>query len=246
MKPRRIVVRRSDEGQMLSIVVDLRETPPGSTSAVASPDHMWKYTPGRYERFMKPGLDILGGLILTLLAIPAMLLIIVVIWKTMGRPALITQRRIGRGGRVFRLFKFRTMLPDRRREQRPFPGPDRRKVHKSPDDPRLTNVGRFLRKWSLDELPQLWNVVLGHMSLVGPRPELVEIVESQYQPWQHRRHVVKPGVTGLWQTSSRGEDGMMHHNTHIDLTYIERISFMGDLRILLLTLPAVLGLRRGY
>ena len=110
------------------------------------------------------------------------------------------------------------------------------------DDPRHTRVGRFLRKWSLDELPQFWNVVRGDMSLVGPRPELVEIV-ARYEPWQHQRHVVKPGLTGLWQVSSRGT-GMMHLHTDIDLEYIETMGPITDLKILLRTIPATLR-RRG-
>ena len=119
---------------------------------------------------------------------------------------------------------------------------DRRQNHKSDDDPRHTRVGRFLRKSSLDELPQFWNVVRGDMSLVGPRPELVEIV-ARYEPWQHQRHVVKPGLTGLWQVSSRGA-GMMHLHTDIDLEYIETMGSVTDLKILLRTVPATLR-RRG-
>ncbi len=116
------------------------------------------------------------------------------------------------------------MAHDRRQQQEPV-DQDRRQTHKTTDDPRHTRVGRFLRKWSLDELPQFWNVVCGDMSLVGPRPELVEIV-ARYEPWQHQRHTVKPGLTGLWQVSSRGT-GMMHLHTDIDLDYIETMGF-GD------------------
>jgi lipopolysaccharide/colanic/teichoic acid biosynthesis glycosyltransferase len=230
---------------MRSVAADVPVAYLGPRPAVTEADLTWSYTPGWYERFLKPALDIVGGLVLALLAMPLMLLITVIIWITMGRPALLTQRRIGQGGRTFTLFKFRTMLPDRREQQRPFPGPDRRRLHKSPNDPRLTPVGRFLRKWSLDELPQFWNVVLGDMSLVGPRPELAEIVERHYQPWQHLRHVVKPGVTGLWQVSARS-NGMMHDNTHIDLVYLDQASLLTDVKILVLTVPAALGLRRGY
>jgi lipopolysaccharide/colanic/teichoic acid biosynthesis glycosyltransferase len=103
-------------------------------------------------------------------------------------------------------------------------------------------VGRFLRKSSMDELPQFWNVVRGEMSLVGPRPELVEIV-NRYEPWQHQRHVVKPGLTGLWQVTTRGS-GMMHLHTDIDLEYIQTIGLRTDLRILLQTIPATLQ-RKG-
>jgi lipopolysaccharide/colanic/teichoic acid biosynthesis glycosyltransferase len=124
-----------------------------------------------------------------------------------------------------------------------FRGRDRRSTHKSEHDPRIRPVGRFLRKWSLDELPQLTNVLTGHMSLVGPRPEMVQIVE-RYEGWQHARHRVKPGITGLWQVSAR--EVPMHEATHIDLEYVERLSFLEDLRILAGTLPAALGDRKGF
>jgi lipopolysaccharide/colanic/teichoic acid biosynthesis glycosyltransferase len=135
------------------------------------------------------------------------------------------------------------MNHDRRNGSQPYV-PDRRKTHKHEQDPRLTALGRFLRKWSLDELPQLWNVVRGDMSLIGPRPELVSIVE-RYDTWQHARHRVKPGLTGLWQVTARG-DGLMHEHTHIDLAYAARVSLRGDFKILLLTIPALLGRRTGY
>lgn len=201
--------------------------------------------PGGYERAWKPVLDRAGGVILTVMALPLMLWIALKIWATMGSPVLLRQRRVGLSGRPFTMYKFRTMVPDRRCHQQPFAGPERRKVHKSPDDPRITNVGRFLRKWSLDELPQLFNVVRGDMSLVGPRPELVEVVETHYEPWQHRRHQVKPGITGLWQISER-DNGLMYQHTELDLAYLDRLSLLTDLKILLLTVPVALGYRRGH
>ncbi len=106
-------------------------------------------------------------------------------------------------------------------------------------------MGRFLRRWSLDEIPQFWNVLLGHMSLVGPRPELVEIVETRYEPWQHRRHAVKPGITGLWQVSARSAEELMFERTDIDLHYVDNVTFTHDAKILLQTIPAALGLRKG-
>lgn len=199
---------------------------------------------GPYERFVKPGLDIVVGTLLTIITLPAVLAITVAIWISMGRPAVFTQKRVGRGGRSFTVFKFRTMAHDRRALETPFVGQDRRFVHKSPEDPRITRVGRFLRKWSLDEIPQFWNVVLGQMSLVGPRPELVEIVETKYEPWQHRRHEVKPGITGLWQVSLRN-GAEMHQTTEVDLEYLRSVTFLGDLKILLWTVPAALGYRMG-
>jgi lipopolysaccharide/colanic/teichoic acid biosynthesis glycosyltransferase len=196
---------------------------------------------GPYLRFVKPVFDLLGGAFFTIATLPLVFVVVLTIWSTMGRPAILRQRRVGRGGRVFDIYKFRTMDPDRRRESRPWDGPDRRVVHKTPDDPRHTLVGRFLRKWSIDEIPQFWNVLLGQMSLVGPRPELVGIVETKYEPWQHRRHTVKPGVTGLWQVTARNDGPLMHECTEIDLQYVDHITFLGDMRLLLQTLPSALG-----
>jgi lipopolysaccharide/colanic/teichoic acid biosynthesis glycosyltransferase len=139
------------------------------------------------------------------------------------------------------------MRPDRRRpgwRSESYEDEERRRTHKHPNDPRLTVLGRFLRKWSLDELPQLWNVVRGDMSIVGPRPELTEIV-SGYEPWQHDRHRVKPGLTGLWQVRARG-DGPMHERTDLDVNYAARVLFRTDFKILLLTVPTVLGRRTGF
>jgi lipopolysaccharide/colanic/teichoic acid biosynthesis glycosyltransferase len=198
-----------------------------------------------YQRWLKPGLDGLAGGVLLLLALPLMGLVALVVWVNMGQPVIIRQRRVGHGGGIFSMYKFRTMEPDRRQRRQDFSGPERRLNHKSPEDPRMTRVGRVLRTWSLDELPQLWNVVRGEMSLVGPRPELEEVVERHYQPWQHRRHQVKPGLTGLWQISERN-NGPMHEHTEVDLAYLEQISLRTDLEILLRTVPAALGYRRGF
>lgn len=198
-----------------------------------------------YERLWKPALDRAVGLILTILTLPIIIATAIAVFVDLGLPTLLRQERVGLNGKVFRVYKFRTMEPDRRTPDEPsFVGADRRVNHKSKDDPRLTRLGRFLRKWSLDELPQLWNVVLGDMSLVGPRPEMVQIV-SHYEPWQHARHQVKPGVTGLWQVSARGEVPM-HEATHIDLEYVKGMSFAADLKILAKTIPAALGDRTGH
>ncbi len=200
---------------------------------------------GAYERFWKPALDRLAGLVLMLLTLPIIIPAALTVFVDLGFPIFLRQERVGRGGKIFKVYKLRTMEPDRRTPVAPsFVGTDRRVNHKSKDDPRLTRVGRFLRKWSLDELPQLWNVVLGDMSLVGPRPEMVQIVRH-YEPWQHARHQVKPGVTGLWQVSARGEVPM-HEATHIDLEYIKSVSFAADVKILAKTIPAALGDRTGH
>jgi lipopolysaccharide/colanic/teichoic acid biosynthesis glycosyltransferase len=173
-----------------------------------------------------------------------MISIAIAIRLGMGPGVFYTQERVGRGGSRFFVYKFRTMLPDRRLERGNIPGQDRRMNHKSTDDPRHTPLGRFLRKCSLDELPQLFNVVRGHMSLVGPRPELAFVVDHLYRPWQHQRHAVKPGITGPWQISERGFVPM-HESTEIDLLYAQNLTALTDLRILLAT-PLSMLRRPGH
>jgi lipopolysaccharide/colanic/teichoic acid biosynthesis glycosyltransferase len=199
---------------------------------------------GVYESVVKPVVDRLAGVVLSIITFPIVLVVVPVIWATMGRPAIFAQRRVGRFGKEFTVYKFRTMGQDRRTSDTPIVQDDRRVNHKSNVDPRHTDVGRFLRKWSLDEIPQLWNVALGNMSLIGPRPELPWIVE-RYEPWQHARHEVKPGLTGLWQVSARG-DAPMHEATDIDLDYVNHVTFTHDLTIALHTPTAVLGSRQGH
>jgi lipopolysaccharide/colanic/teichoic acid biosynthesis glycosyltransferase len=200
---------------------------------------------GGYERFVKPVVDRGLALIFLLILLPVILLTAILVIVEFGRPVLFTQRRIGRDNRVFTLYKFRTMAQDRRTAIRSVHGvpQERRVTHKSRSDPRHTKVGRVLRKCSLDELPQLWNVLRGDMSMVGPRPELEEVVQ-RYEEWQHRRHVVKPGLTGLWQVSRRGEEPM-HMLTHVDLAYVDALSLRADVSILLRTPVAVVFKRRG-
>jgi lipopolysaccharide/colanic/teichoic acid biosynthesis glycosyltransferase len=193
-----------------------------------------------YERLVKPVLDRVGAALLLAVFGPLLALIALAVWVTLGSPIMLTQERIGQHGRTFGMFKFRTMRPDRRNGQRSdYRGPERRRTHKSADDPRHTWLGRRLRKTSLDELPQLLNVLRGEMSLVGPRPELAEIA-AQYRGWQHARHVVKPGITGLWQVTERPNGALMHECTEIDLAYVQRLSLRADLAIMLKTPLAVL------
>lgn len=194
-----------------------------------------------YVRYGKRALDLVLGLPLFLLSLPLLAGLVVAVAIDVGRPVFIRQPRVGAAGRVFGMLKFRTMHPCRRRRHGGPPrGVERRRTHKHPEDPRLTRLGRRLRRWSLDELPQLWHVVTGTMSLVGPRPELVEIVET-YEPWQHARHRVKPGLTGLWQVTERRPGAVMHHCVLTDLAYLEQLSFTTDLRILARTVPVLVG-----
>ncbi len=193
---------------------------------------------GRYQRIVKPVFDALGAAVLLVLFLPALLLVAAAVRVKLGKRVIYRQERTGRDGTSFVMYKFRTMHPDRRRAQVPFEGVDRRVSHKRDDDPRHTPLGRFLRRSSLDELPQLWNVVMGHMSLVGPRPELPHVVAG-YEPWQHQRHEVKPGLTGFWQVSDRA-GGLAHEGVHLDIAYLRQLSFSTDVRVLLRTVPVTL------
>lgn len=200
--------------------------------------------PTTYERIVKPVVDRLGAALLIVLLSPVLLVVWMTVLLALGRPGLLGQQRAGVDGTPFTMLKFRTMLPDRRR-----PGPDasytgmeRRRTHKSPDDPRHTRLGRMMRKMSLDELPQLLNVLLGHMSLVGPRPEMYYLIHG-YSPWQRTRHLVKPGLTGLWQTTDRGRGLALHECIDLDLVYIDGLSLRTDLAILGRTPLALLRVR---
>jgi lipopolysaccharide/colanic/teichoic acid biosynthesis glycosyltransferase len=199
---------------------------------------------GFYVRVIKPVLDRVLGLILLIVTAPIMGLAALAVLIRMGRPVIYKQARVGLHGKPFEIYKLRTMAPDRRVIQMPFNGQDRRRVHKSPNDPRVDSLGRILRAARLDELPQLWNVVRGDMSLIGPRPELPEIVKT-YEPWEHQRHLVKPGITGSWQVS-RSNGKLMRECVDIDIRYVERVSLWEDLSILIRTPVAMFGSRKGY
>jgi lipopolysaccharide/colanic/teichoic acid biosynthesis glycosyltransferase len=191
---------------------------------------------GAYARTWKPCLDRLLAVFLLIATAPVLALVALVVRVSLGPRVIFRQQRIGIHGGSFDVLKFRTMRPDRRRADVPISFPDRRCTHKSGADPRHTTVGRFLRRWSLDELPQLFNVARGQMSLIGPRPELPSVV-ARYQPWQHERHDVKPGLTGLWQVKARG-DGPMELRTDLDIEYARGVCLALDARILMATATA--------
>ena len=147
-------------------------------------------------------------------------------------PFFFTQERVGLRGNPFRMLKFRTMAIGGRLPQDGGP-------HKRRDDHRVTRVGKFLRATSLDEDPQLVNILRGEMSLVRPRPEIFSIVLGKYQPWQYQRFLVPQGMTGWWQVTGRGRKLLCEH-TEDDLYYIQDASFWFDLKILLMTVRAVI------
>ena len=155
-------------------------------------------------------------------------------------PALYCGARVGKNGRIFNCCKFRTMVPGADRLQEELRGRNERQApcFKIADDPRITGIGGFLRRYSLDEVPQLWNVLKGEMSLVGPRPH-PEADCRRYVPEHWRRLEVTPGMTGLWQVTARS-DPSFEKNMQLDLQYIEHWSLWLDFRILCKTLPVVL------
>ncbi|HUS17332.1 MAG TPA: sugar transferase [Chloroflexia bacterium] len=187
-------------------------------------------------------LDLLVGAGLLLPALPLMALIAAIIRRDSAGPALFRQRRIGRHGRPFQMYKFRTMYHQTEEAEAHLgeaPGvPPAGGAYKLPDDPRITRVGRFLRRTSLDELPQLFNVLRGEMSLVGPRPELPAVVAG-YAPWYLARLAVPPGMTGAWQVRGRSTRPLPQKIAD-DLEYLQHLSLSADLRILAQTIGAVL------
>jgi lipopolysaccharide/colanic/teichoic acid biosynthesis glycosyltransferase len=189
---------------------------------------------------IKRGFDIVGASTLLVLFAPAMLAVAAAIRRDSAGPILFRQERSGLYGRRFEMLKFRTMCLDAEAGRaellhlNEMDGP----VFKVKDDPRITPVGRFLRRSSLDELPQLWHVLKGDMSLVGPRPPIPEEVE-QYATFERRRLSMRPGLTCLWQVMGRNTIGFADW-VKLDLEYIDNWSLAADLAILLRTLPAVL------
>ncbi|MFV2044185.1 MAG: sugar transferase [Anaerolineales bacterium] len=197
-------------------------------------------------RLVKRVFDVVLSAVLLILLAPVMLLIGASIRLGSAGPALFAQKRLGENGRLFDMLKFRTMVDgaDQKIEAMLKHDEKGNVIHKLPDDPRVTPLGRFLRGYSLDELPQLLNVLKGDMSLVGPRPEMPWLVE-RYQPWQRKRFAVPQGITGWWQINGRS-DKPMHLHTEDDLFYVYNYSIWLDLWILLRTPFAVLRGRGAY
>jgi len=191
---------------------------------------------------VKRAIDLAVGALLFLVTLPIQLAAAIAIRLSTSGDVLFRQTRCGLNGRQFRLLKFRTMVSGA--EERlseishlnEMSGP----VFKATNDPRLTSVGKLLRRFSIDELPQLWNVLKGDMSLVGPRPPLPEEV-ARYEAWQRRRLSMKPGLTCLWQISGRNEIPDFDRWMALDLKYIDTWTPLLDFKILMLTVPAVIA-----
>src|SRR5437660_9844754 len=190
---------------------------------------------------IKRSLDITLGIAIGVLALPVMLLIATAVRLDSPGPALFRAKRIGRNGALFSVYKFRTMVhgAEERVQELAHLNVANGMV-KIPDDPRVTRIGRWLRRFSLDELPQVYNVLLGHMSLVGPRPhDLYDLYHVTSNDWEHdpRLHM-KPGLTGLWQVSARS-DPNFENRVRFDLHYVNNWSLLLDAKILAKTIPVV-------
>jgi len=197
-------------------------------------------------RIIKRGFDIIVGSLLLLFMAPPMLVIAIAIRLDSPGHVIFRHERVGENGRLFGMYKFRTMVADA--EAQPakvnMETQDDDIIHKRPDDPRVTKVGHFLRRYSLDEFPQLINVLKGDMSLVGPRPEMPWLVD-RYESWQRKRFAVPQGITGWWQINGRS-DKPMHLNTEDDLYYVYNYSLWLDIQILIRTPLAVLQGRGAF
>ena len=193
-----------------------------------------------YQRLLKRFIDLALGSAALILSLPLMTLVALAIRLDSAGPVVLRQRRVGENGKIFDMLKFRSMRSGSELEPaEPLEtAEDEEGVHKRAADPRVTRLGRFLRRTSMDETPQLINVLKGEMSLVGPRPELPQLVEK-YAAWQHQRFAVPQGLTGWWQVNGRS-DRPMHLHTEDDLFYIQNYSIWLDLRILIRTAWAVL------
>jgi len=201
---------------------------------------------GRGYATAKRAFDVVAGSLSLILLLPLFPVVAVMILLDSPGPVFYRQTRVGKGGRQFKFFKFRSMCgdADRRLTEVEALNEQDGPVFKIKSDPRVTAVGRFLRRSSFDELPQILNVLRGEMSIVGPRPPLPAEVD-RYQPWHRRRLEVKPGITCLWQISGRSHIGFEEW-MRLDMEYLKTRSFRTDLLIFLKTLPAVITRRGAY
>lgn len=241
-KVRELAATAENEGKVIHIVADIVKPRLGQayvTDFYDLPLLTLVNTPNStLALWAKAAIDYVVAAVATILTLPIMLVTAVAIKADSPGPVFFVQERVGLHGRTFRLYKFRSMVKDAEKlkaqlvAQNEADGP----VFKIWSDPRITRVGRLIRKTSIDELPQLLNVIKGEISLVGPRPALPMEVE-QYSPWQRRRLSMKPGITGLWQVSSRNHLSF-NDWVRLDLEYIDHWSLTLDLSILLRTVPA--------
>lgn len=196
---------------------------------------------------IKRGFDILASLMALIILSPLFLLVALLIkLEDHGGPVLYSQIRIGQAGKPFRMYKFRSMCVDADRKLKDLLAQNEVEgaMFKMKDDPRITKIGKFIRKTSIDELPQLWNALIGDMSLVGPRPPLPGEVD-QYSEYDKQRLLVQPGCTGLWQVSGRNDVGF-HEMVELDIQYIRTRGLAKDIEIMFKTVAIMIHPNGAY
>jgi lipopolysaccharide/colanic/teichoic acid biosynthesis glycosyltransferase len=227
-----------EEGSRQSLIEAISRASDAGTS--------FELSDSRFYEVSKRVFDLTLGIMIMILLIPVFPIIAIMIKLDSPGQVFYKQRRVGKGGKIFNFYKFRSMVKgadaerERVKELNEQDGP----IFKIKDDPRITAVGSFLRRSSLDEIPQIINVVIGNMSIVGPRPPLPSEVAG-YRSWHRRRLEVKPGITCLWQISGRSHIGF-NEWMRLDLEYLKNRSFRTDLLIFFKTLPAVIARKGAY
>ena len=239
----RVVKSRNGMVSVANVDVQLLERTrvDSATPVVAQAPIVMRARSSAYSQYMKRPLDLVLSAMGLLVLSPILLTLVVLVRINLGKGGVIyRQERVGRNGQTFEIYKFRSMMPDRRGGGKAYIGPERRKTHKSADDPRHTRFGRFLRSSSLDELPQLVNVVKGDMSLIGPRPELVSVAAREGF-LVHPRHLERPGITGRFQISELRAQNRISAGLHLDVSYVADVKLRSDAAILFRTVFVLAG-----
>jgi undecaprenyl-phosphate galactose phosphotransferase len=211
-----------------------------------SPNYKIKHIP------IKRAFDIAFSFLCLIIGAPIFLLIALFIWLTSPGKVIYSHERIGRGGKPFKCYKFRTMYVDAdlRLKHILASNPDLNRewelCYKLKNDPRITPIGSFLRKTSLDELPQFWNVLKGNLSVVGPRPVVKQEVEKYFCVKAYKILSIRPGLTGLWQVSGRSDINCYQTRIQLDEYYVDHHSFLLDLKLIAKTIPAMLFSKGAY
>jgi lipopolysaccharide/colanic/teichoic acid biosynthesis glycosyltransferase len=231
---------RDRAGSTTDVNFSLAQSRLQANEAIVEPEGNFQWT----YRLFKRALDIIGAVLFLILFSPLLAGVFVVLWFTTKRRPLIRQERVGHLGRRFPMYKFRTMRLDAEKLQHLVRNEHNGPIFKNRRDPRITRIGRILRRTSIDEMPQLVSVLVGHMSLVGPRPPLAKEV-AQYKAWHRRRLAIKPGLTCLWQISGRSEIGFDQW-VRMDIWYAQNQSLLTDLKLLVRTPMSVLSCRGAY
>ena len=195
---------------------------------------------GTGSLIVKRVMDIMGGIVGLVITAIAFIFVAPAIWIEDKGPVFFSQKRVGKNGRIFKIYKFRSMYVDAEERKQELMKNNEMSgaMFKMKDDPRITKVGKFIRKTSIDELPQFFNILKGDMSLVGTRPPTIDEV-NVYENWHRRRLSIKPGLTGLWQVSGRNQINDFDDVVKYDLEYIDNWSVLLDIKLILKTIFVV-------